>query len=91
MLVGYAGNPIRIDVPNPRFSWVIKAEERNKLKSAYRILVVTNEKKLKNENADIWESGKVNSSETIQMEKQKPSRINCFEMEFGKWKVHARS
>ena len=68
LLVEYAENPINIDNPAPRFSWVIHSEERNKSQSAYQILVATEEKKLKNGEADIWDSGKINDSETIQHE-----------------------
>jgi alpha-L-rhamnosidase len=68
LLVEYAENPINIDVSQPRFSWIISSEERNKSQSAYRILVATDKNLLKSEKADIWDSGKINSSETIQHE-----------------------
>jgi alpha-L-rhamnosidase len=47
---------------------VIYSEERNKSQSAYHILVATDKEKLKVGEADIWDSGKINSSETIQHE-----------------------
>jgi alpha-L-rhamnosidase len=68
MLVEYAENPLNIDVQNPRFSWIIKSTERNQSQSAYRIFVATDIKFLTSEKADIWDSGKINSSETIQHE-----------------------
>jgi alpha-L-rhamnosidase len=68
MLVEYVVNPVNIDNNNPRFSWIIKSSERNQNQSAYRIFVATNKKLLASEKADIWDSGKINSSETIQHE-----------------------
>ncbi len=68
LLVDYAENPICIDNPNPRFSWIIYSEERNKSQSAYQILVATDKEKLEKGKADVWNSGKVNSDETIQHE-----------------------
>ncbi len=68
LLVEYAETPINIDNPNPRFSWIIHSEERNKTQSTYQILVSSEEKKLKKGEADIWDSGKINSSETIKHE-----------------------
>ena len=68
LLVDYAENPINIDNPNPRFSWIIKSTERNQLQSAYQILVATDKNLLKSGKADIWDSGKISSSETIQHE-----------------------
>lgn len=68
LLVEYAENPISIDVPKPHFSWVIYSDERNKTQSAYQILVATDEKKLKNDDADVWNSDKIITSETIQHE-----------------------
>lgn len=68
MLVEYAVNPVNIDKQNPRFSWIIKSSERNQNQSAYRIFVATNLKLLTNGKADIWDSGKINSNETIQHE-----------------------
>ena len=72
MLVEYAVNPVNIDKQNPRFSWIIKSSERNQNQSAYRIFVATNLKLLTIEKADIWDSGKINSIETIQHELTEP-------------------
>jgi alpha-L-rhamnosidase len=68
LLVDYAENPINIDNTNPRFSWVIYSGKRNKSQSAYHILVAPDKEKLKVGEADIWDSGKIHSSETIQHE-----------------------
>ena len=33
----YLVNPIEIDIPFPRFSWILEHEQRNQSQSAYRI------------------------------------------------------
>ncbi len=68
MLVEYADNPVNIDKQNPRFSWIIHSAERNQGQSAFQIKVATDKKILTNGKADIWDSGKITSSETIQHE-----------------------
>ncbi|MCY1719437.1 family 78 glycoside hydrolase catalytic domain [Prolixibacteraceae bacterium Z1-6] len=68
LLVEYAEDPITIDEQHPRFSWIINSSERNKQQTAYQILVATEKKKLKAKTADVWNSGKVVSAETIQHE-----------------------
>ncbi len=65
MLVEYAQTPIGVDNAQPRFSWLISSSERNHKQTAYRISLATSGDLLKNEKADIWDSGKINSSETI--------------------------
>lgn len=60
----YLENPLGIDMQNPRFSWNIITEGRNFLQSAYRILVSDNSKELVKGTGNIWDSGKILSGET---------------------------
>ena len=71
MLVEYAESPINIDEAHPRFSWIISSTERNQVQSAYQIMVATSAYKLSYNNPDLWNSGKIISSETIQHEYEK--------------------
>ncbi|WP_417444142.1 alpha-L-rhamnosidase [Joostella sp.] len=57
-------NPTAIESDNPLFSWTIKAKGYNKSQSAYHILIATTKDKLNEEDADIWNSDKVNSSKS---------------------------
>ncbi len=72
LLVEYAENPINIDLQQPRFSWVIQSLKRNQVQSAYRIFVAADEKLLDKNKPDIWDSGKTESSETIQHQLENP-------------------
>jgi len=61
----YASNPLGIDVTSPRFSWQIVHPQRGQLQSAYQVLVASNESNLGNNTGDMWDSGKVESGESV--------------------------
>jgi len=58
----YLAEPLGIDVPAPRFSWVIESAGRGIRQTAYEILVAGAPEKLTREQADQWRSGKVASA-----------------------------
>ncbi len=66
----YLNNPRGILVLKPRLSWKMhsSANHRNQYQMAYRILVASTPKKLANDIGDIWESGKVTSNQSQQIE-----------------------
>lgn len=39
----YRDNPIGLDNPHPRFSWILESEDRDVRQQAYRIVVKTDE------------------------------------------------
>lgn len=57
-------HPIGIDAPAPRFSWIMEADGRGQKQTAYQILVASDPGKLSIDAADVWNSGKVASSES---------------------------
>jgi alpha-L-rhamnosidase len=65
--VEYLTNPLALDVPQPRFSWVLAHPERGEAQSAYQILVATSTKLLDENKGDQWDSGKVSSADTAQI------------------------
>ncbi|GEM_PF-27731 len=58
-------NPIAIDITSPLLSWNLVSEKRGQLQSAYRILVAESEKNLENDNGDFWDSGKIESTQSV--------------------------
>lgn len=58
-------DPLGIDVLKPRLSWEIISDQRNVKQTAYHILVASSAEKLTENDADVWNSGKVNSAESI--------------------------
>lgn len=61
----YLVNPLGIDAPAPRFSWKLHSDERAQIQSAYRICVASSEENLRNNEPDLWDSGKVMSDESV--------------------------
>jgi alpha-L-rhamnosidase len=87
----YLVNPMGIDVVKPRLSWVMadggqKAEARGQRQTAYQVLVASTPELLAKDKGDLWDSGKVASDQSVQVEyagKPLASRMQCH------WKVRA--
>lgn len=60
----YLQNPEGIDANQPRLSWQLFSDERGQSQTGYQILVASDSAKLANNEADIWDSKKVNSGQT---------------------------
>lgn len=60
----YLENPMGVDVPKPRFFWVVEHPERGQVQSAYQVIVSTDPKAAA---GDIWDSGKVASAKSTQV------------------------
>ncbi|HCO96588.1 MAG TPA: hypothetical protein DIU00_22055 [Phycisphaerales bacterium] len=77
----YLDNPLGIDEREPRLSWIVTSEARGQRQTAYQIRVASDIDKLLSGKADLWDSGKVASDETVNVVYQgKPlvSRQRCF-------------
>jgi alpha-L-rhamnosidase len=64
----YTVNPLGIDEHQPRFSWILQHSERGRKQSAYQILVASSRNNLINDKGDIWDSGKVESDKSVNIE-----------------------
>lgn len=58
-------NPEGIDVMTPRLSWKVKDETRGAVQTSYRVEVANSEESLKAGRDLVWDSGEVNSSESV--------------------------
>lgn len=63
----YKTNPQGIESVSPRLSWQLQSELNNTLQTAYRVLVADDSTKLLANNGNIWDSGKINSTASIQV------------------------
>ncbi len=61
----YQRNPVSIHTRSPRLSWIIESAVRDFRQSAYQVLVASSLKKLEEERGDLWDTGKVESSQSI--------------------------
>ncbi len=80
----YLENPLGVDSKIPRLSWMLESDKRGQTQTAYQILVAGSKELLDADRSDLWDSGKVESDSTVQIEysgeELKPRR-ECF------WKV----
>jgi alpha-L-rhamnosidase len=60
-------NPLGIGTSTPRFSWLIKGEQRGVVQEAYQILVASSPEKLAAGEGDLGNSGKIVGSQSIQI------------------------
>lgn len=58
-------NPEGIDVLQPRLSWQINAAVNDVKQTAYQIVVASSLENLNSDKADLWNSGKVESKESV--------------------------
>ena len=61
----YRSNPLGVDTAAPRLSWQINDPRRGAVQTAYQILVATDVDALKNDRGTVWDSGKVDSGQSV--------------------------
>ena len=64
----YCQNPLGIDVTTPRLSWELSSDERGQKQTAYHVLVASTAEILAANRGDMWDSGVVQSDQTLQVE-----------------------
>ncbi|MFZ1073688.1 MAG: family 78 glycoside hydrolase catalytic domain [Verrucomicrobiia bacterium] len=79
-------NPLGIDLSQPRLSWVLQSSQRGDGQSAYQVLVASSRALLDKNTGDLWDSGKVDLDETIQIA-YAGSELKSSQQVF--WKVRA--
>ncbi|MET8977104.1 family 78 glycoside hydrolase catalytic domain [Streptomyces sp. NPDC004539] len=65
LTVEHRTDPLGIDTPAPRFGWHTRSDARGTAQGAYQILVATSPDRLTATRADIWDSGRVPSSDAV--------------------------
>jgi alpha-L-rhamnosidase len=80
----YRTNPLGIDVLQPRLSWQMQSERRGAHQTAYQILAAPSIKKLVEGNDLIWDSGRIESDQSIHIP-YRGSALNSGQRVF--WKV----
>ncbi|MDQ6477278.1 family 78 glycoside hydrolase catalytic domain [Dyadobacter sp. LHD-138] len=61
----YLENPLGIEAKNPGLSWTVVSSERNQMQTAYEVLVSDKLSELEVSKAKIWESGKVQTANSL--------------------------
>ncbi len=80
----YLFNPVGIDIKKPRFGWEILSSRRGTMQKAYQVLIAGEEADLDKGEDIVWDSGKVLSGNSVNVEYEGPelkSRLRYY------WKV----
>ncbi len=80
----YLVNPLGLDMLQPRLNWRLASDLRGERQTAYRVIVASSPSQLDMSQGDLWDSGKVNSDQSLQVEyagKTLGSEQHCY------WKV----
>jgi len=63
----YRTNPVGIDEGQPRLGWILTSPQRDQAQSAYQVLVATSDTALAQDQGNLWDSGKVTTSQSAQV------------------------
>ncbi|MFN2203479.1 MAG: glycoside hydrolase family 78 protein [Caldilineaceae bacterium] len=63
----YRINPLGIDVSAPRFSWQLISDRTGAAQTAYRVRAASSLDRLQADEADLWDSGRIESDQSIQV------------------------
>src|SRR4026209_2169700 len=63
----YRTNPLALDITTPRLSWRLQSERRGAGQSAYRLLAAGDPDRLGEGQADLWDSGKIESDQSLHL------------------------
>ena len=63
--VDQVGEPLGIDNPQPRLSWQLRSSANAERQTAYEVLVASDPKRLRPGVADVWDSGRVASADSV--------------------------
>ena len=64
----YLADPVGIGVKRPQLSWKFAPDGRNQYQTAYQVLAASSSDLLRENKADMWNSGRVSSDESIHVE-----------------------
>ncbi|WP_449343786.1 family 78 glycoside hydrolase catalytic domain [Streptomyces phyllanthi] len=65
LTVEHRTSPLGVDAARPRFGWRMGSAARGQKQGAYQIIVATSPDKLSTARADVWNSGRVRSSDSV--------------------------
>lgn len=61
----YLENPLGVETQHPRLSWMLSSDGSARYQTAYRLIVASTMENLDNDNGDLWDSGKVESDQSV--------------------------
>ena len=67
LFVEYDPSPLALDILEPRFSWILDLDGRNRKQTGYQLLVASSKEILDAHKGDIWDTGLVVSNQSTQV------------------------
>jgi alpha-L-rhamnosidase len=61
----YRVDPLGVDAPQPRLSWVLVSARRGEIQTAYQVIVARSLEALAAGGGDLWDSGRIASAESL--------------------------
>ena len=77
----YQQDPVGVDTSHPQLGWQLESLDRGVRQVAYQVLVARTPEFLASDQGDLWDSGKVKSSESVHMPyggSALSSRLRCY-------------
>ncbi|MEU0409710.1 family 78 glycoside hydrolase catalytic domain [Streptomyces griseorubiginosus] len=65
LTVEHRTTPLGVDAARPRFGWRTASRVRGRRQTAYRVLVASTPDRLTARHADVWDSGRVDSADSV--------------------------
>ena len=72
LTVEHRTNPLGVDSASPRFGWQMRSSVRGQRQTGYQILVATSLDRLTATGADVWNTGRVASSDSVALSYEGP-------------------
>ncbi|MFJ9630709.1 family 78 glycoside hydrolase catalytic domain [Streptomyces sp. NPDC101175] len=65
LTVEHRTDPLGVDAEHPRFGWRTRSAARGRRQTAYRLRVATSPRRLSDDTADVWDTGRVDSADSV--------------------------
>ena len=65
LICEYRSNPLGIDITQPRLGWQMHTDRQGARQTAYRVLAASGPDLLDADQADLWDSGKVETDQSV--------------------------
>ena len=93
LTVEHRTNPLGVDAAYPRFGWRMASTARGRHQTAYRILLATSPERLAPGRADVWDSGSVDSADSVAVRYSGPElhASTRYHWTVTVWDEHARA
>jgi hypothetical protein len=63
----YRENPLGVDLPQPRLSWILQSDKRGEAQTGWQILAASSAELLAKNKGDLWDSGRVKSDQSVNL------------------------